>query len=491
MVKYSADQSLIQGAGDAYKDYSAESIGGLDTLYQTGMQISQQALAQRELKRQEEKEKELEEQKKREGQVKAWDNVAMQVGAKSGGLGNNVYDHTKDQLAELRTTYLKAIEEGDKNAEMDSFRALDAIASGISDFKDFRNNATNEYSDSYFGAMSSSADENNGMEREIYTHIFADQSQVTTNEKGERVYSGVTENGHEYSMTEQQIINNYPMQESQTVTQFTNLKLKNADAKKNPVFDREATIVEMERIIPTNTKKLRSFLADKISAQNWAEMIGSDKSIAIEANDALVTMFDTNDTPGLQEDEMNILKGALTDPFHEAWESPDNWASTVRPIAVQKLTNAIENKHIKHKAELDQYIKDNTPAKEYEDKGGYIIGGQMVNRDYFRDNYKPFINFIENPKEGQYFDSPRGYSYKYENGKFYYLSDDGFQEITRNPEAMMAGNDKISQYVNIPKGKKEEIIQDYSESPTDMVIKGEVAGTTGTAPVVIPEITEE
>ena len=53
MVKYSADQSLIQGAGDAYKDYSAESIGGLDTLYQTGMQISQQALAQRELKRQE------------------------------------------------------------------------------------------------------------------------------------------------------------------------------------------------------------------------------------------------------------------------------------------------------------------------------------------------------------------------------------------------------------------------------------------------------
>jgi len=445
MVKYSADQGLIQGAAEAYKDYSAESIGGLDTLYQTGMQMSQQALAQRELKKQEEKEKELEQQKKREGQVKAWDNVAMQVGAKSGGLGNNVYDHTKGQLAELRTTYLKAIEEGDKNAEMDAFRALDAIASGISDFKDFRNNATNEYSDNYFGAMSSSADENNGMEREIYTHIFADQSQVTTNDKNERVYSGVTESGHEYSMTEQQIINNYPMKSEETVTQFTNLKLKNADARKNPVFDREATITEMERIIPTNTKKLRSFLADKISAQNWAEMIGSDKSIAIEANDALVTMFDTNDTPGLQEDEMNILKGALTDPFHEAWESPDNWASTVRPIAVQKLTNAIENKHIKHKAELDQYIKENTPATKTKEKR-YFVGNVNI-PPIAAEN---FISFIQTPKEGQLIEGPQSnIKYMYKNGNFYTTNDKGEYNVKTNAKSIAATNG-FSSYVNIP-----------------------------------------
>ena len=50
-ISHSADTALIQGAKDAYKDYTAESLSGFDTLGEVGMQISQQALEKIELRK--------------------------------------------------------------------------------------------------------------------------------------------------------------------------------------------------------------------------------------------------------------------------------------------------------------------------------------------------------------------------------------------------------------------------------------------------------
>ena len=445
MVKYSADQSLIQGARDAATSYGTTGAIGLRAVTQAGQQMLQytgEKLAEERKKQEEEK---AEQDKKTERQRAAWDNAALQVSTKAGGLGTNVYEHTKGQLAELRDAYLKAIEEGNKNAEMDAFRALDAIASGIGDFKSFRNDATNENSENYYGAMSNSADENNGMEREIYTHIFSDQSEITTNEKGERVYSGVTENGHEYSMTEQQIMANYPMQNTKTANEFTDLLINNGDARKNPVFNFQSTVTQMEKIIPKDTRKLRSFLADDITNENWAELLDKDSTILDEANAGIKAMFDTNDTPGLQEDELKALKDAMSDPFHPTWENPDQWASSVRPIVVNKLINTVQNQHIKHKAEIDKYIEENTKQPDPE-KTRYFISGQYVEPKAAEN----FISFIQTPKEGQIIQAPQtNISYMYKGGKFYTIDDEGKFTKTIGAKSIAATNG-FSAYVNLP-----------------------------------------
>tara|TARA_R100001510_G_C7652144_1_gene209956 strand:- start:811 stop:2286 length:1476 start_codon:yes stop_codon:yes gene_type:complete len=450
MVKYSADQSLIQGARDAATSYGTAGAMGLRSVTQAGQQLLQYAGEKIDEKLKKEEEERIKQEQKTERQRAAWDNAALEVSTKAGGLGTNVYEHTKGQLAELRDAYLKAIEEGDKNAEMDVFRALDAINLGIQDFKNFRNDATNENSENYYGAMSNSADENNGMEREIYTHIFSDQSEITTNEKGERVYSGVTENGHEYSMTEQQIMANYPMQNTDTVNKFTDLLINNGDARKNPVFNFQSTVTQMEKIIPKDTRKLRSFLADDITNENWAELLDKDSTILDEANAGIKAMFDTNDTPGLQEDELKALKDAMSDPFHPTWENPDQWASSVRPIVVNKLINTVQNQHIKHKAEIDKYIEENTKKDPEQTK--YFIKGQYVEPRAAEN----FISFIQTPKEGQVIQGPQSNtSYMYKGGKFYTVDDEGKFTKIINAKSIAATNG-FSAYVNLPETKTEK-----------------------------------
>ena len=456
MVKYSADQNLIQGARDAATSYGTAGVAGLRTVTQAGQQILEYTGGKIAEERQKLEEEKAKQQRKTEQQRAAWDNAALQVSTKAGGLGTNVYEHTKGQLEELRKTYLKAIEDGDKNAEMDAFRALDAIASGIGDFKNFRNDATNENSENYYGAMSNSADENNGMEREIYTHIFSDQSEVTTNEKGERVYSGVTENGHEYSMTEQQIMANYPMQNVETKNAFEDLLLNYGDARKHPVFNSSSVITQMEKTIPKDTRKLRSFLADDITNENWAELLDKDSTILDEANAGIKAMFDTNDTPGLQEDELKVLKAAMSDPFHPTWENPDQWASSVRPIVVNKLINTVQNQHIKHKADIDKYIEENT-KKDPEKNKYYIRGAHVPNA-----TAENFISFIQTPKEGQVIEGPQSnYKYMYKNGNFYTTidpetgKDTGKYDFKTNAKSIAATNG-FSSYVNLPETKTEK-----------------------------------
>ena len=54
---------------------------------------------------------------------------------------------------------------------------------------------------------------------------------------------------------------------------------------------------------------------DPIENENWEQLISKDMSIAVEANDALAQMFDVNNKPGLQEEEIENLKNAITNPF--------------------------------------------------------------------------------------------------------------------------------------------------------------------------------
>ena len=59
--------------------------------------------------------------------------------------------------------------------------------------------------------------------------------------------------------------------------------------------------------------------------------------------------FDTDDTPGISEDEFIMMKQALIDPDHEIWEGDQNkWAEVTHPLLVDRLANSIRNDHQKN-----------------------------------------------------------------------------------------------------------------------------------------------
>ena len=114
-ISHRADTALIQGAKDAYKDYTAESLSGFDTLGEVGMQISQQALEKIELRKQEQKAEEEKQNKIRQDQLAEWDKTSEALVRKSGGLGDNMFAHAKNKVGQLKKEYIKALDSGDKN----------------------------------------------------------------------------------------------------------------------------------------------------------------------------------------------------------------------------------------------------------------------------------------------------------------------------------------------------------------------------------------
>ena len=300
-ISHSADTTLVKGARDAYTDYSALTKSGYDLGYETGMQTSQQALEKRELRRQEDKAEEEKQNKIKQDQLAEWDKTSEAIIRKSGGLGDNMYAHAKNKTEQMKKEYVKALDSGDKNTEMDAFRALDGFASSISAYKEFR-------ADSADAGMSEAMLQNEGRESEIYNHIFQDLSTITEDEKtGELIHTGTTKGGHEYSITEKELMDGFIQQNLKARNDFSQTKI---DFTKNKTLDRDALEGRLDQVVPTKTGELRAFLADKIENQNWTEMIEKDQALRSEVD---VSLFDIADKDGnkdgiIDDEEFKFFK---------------------------------------------------------------------------------------------------------------------------------------------------------------------------------------
>tara|TARA_R100000315_G_C5235050_1_gene146555 strand:+ start:1277 stop:3088 length:1812 start_codon:yes stop_codon:yes gene_type:complete len=89
----------------------------------------------------------------------------------------------------------------------------------------------------------------------------------------------------------------------------------------------------------------------------------------------------------------------------------------------------------------------------------YIVGAQQFNAQDFEVNFGTFINKIENPEtyysDGETFQSPSGFTYKYQGGQFFQTVVDNNGQLLDKPVTVedIAKNDKIIDYVRYPKGK--------------------------------------
>lgn len=97
--------------------------------------------------------------------------------------------------------------------------------------------------------------------------------------------------------------------------------------------------------------------------QSFSDMLEFDTKLKTEIDGVLKNdpRFDTDDTPGISEDEFIMMKQALVDPDHEIWEGNQNkWAEVTHPLLADRLTNAIENEHSKaYPPETEETLSEN------------------------------------------------------------------------------------------------------------------------------------
>tara|TARA_R100001082_G_C4362056_1_gene159889 strand:+ start:694 stop:2124 length:1431 start_codon:yes stop_codon:yes gene_type:complete len=411
-ISYGADPTLVRGAAVAHKNWMVhpDVTAGLDKAIKAGAETLDYIKKSKEERDKIAKEKkEAEDKLRRQREVK-WDKVADAVMLRSGGLGDNMYGYMTNKAQTLKDEYLNAVNNNDKKGEMDAFRALDAINSTVNSMKEFRATAAEQ-------GISASMEQNGGKESMIFTDIMDDIPMITENEKGEITFEGMLETGEPYSITEQDFYSMYQPVNLKAKNDFSQAKM---DFTKQKKFDRDGVEGRMEQVVPSKTKELRAFLSDPIENENWEQLISKDMSIAVEANDALAQMFDVNNKPGLQEEEIENLKNAITNPFHSIWNSnypegqpdPDAWANAVRPIVIKKLSNAIEQRH-SNLFPPDEGVsgRQRTPMSE-----GAIY--QLQERDKLAERTQAALKNTENIKVGGIIGNPGGRNIKVEKDGF-------------------------------------------------------------------------
>ena len=126
--------------------------------------------------------------------------------------------------------------------------------------------------------------------------------------------------------------------------------------------------------------------------------------------------------------------------------------SDFRKIVAANMFDVAKAKYDDYKAIYDQdQEKKNQEAnmrRGVGKSGGYIVGKQSISQEYWDNNYKPFIDKIENPKENSLFTSPAGFNYYYKNGQFYTQGETDAYDVKVEPW-QIASYDMINNYVDI------------------------------------------
>jgi len=343
MAKTNVNTSLIQGAAVAYKNYDNDPsiYKGFDQSIQSfNKSLTQDArAAAKELAGR----NKIARNKKKE-QDKEWNKTTKKVRESGEGLSGQYRALVTEELELLQE---KLYNTDDKNVEAEIMRRLEEITQESGDYV----NMFSEYADEEMG-MSSAMDANgtivgnNGKEKEIMTHVMGQKGVWSINDEGQKIHYGMTNNGHEYSLTKEQMDEMFVRKTPQLNNAFSKVYSKATNRSK---WNRVEVETEIKNIIPEDINQLRAFTSDKIMNQNFAEMLDYDSTFESEVNNYLNEdpRFDTNaDTPGIDRTEFEMMKKALTDPFHPIWNGDkDEWAEVVRPLLAERLTNAIENGH--------------------------------------------------------------------------------------------------------------------------------------------------
>ena len=355
MAKYTSDTKLIEGAGIAYKNWEnvPGMYKGLEDLSKAGRDLATQQMKDKEA---DEAKVELEDKKaskEKKKQDDAWYKIAGDVYEKAGSFSQTVdYNYTVSELTQLRKDLETAEESGNVEDRAAVMTRFNNIKAEVEDQKVFRDSIA----DPNYGlsdALSNSGVKggNNGKDKEFLTAFLAEKYTVSRDKKtNERTFTinGVTK-------TLKQIKKMAPLKDGIPYTTYIQ-KVK--EGMKATDFDEDVTSDDIRNnVVPQDHGKLWAFLNDKgFGGKNFKGLLNNPKKdaqgktnkdkIMEEIN---TTIFDTDDTPGIDDKEYATFLEAIVDPYHEIWKDlPEgSWQEHAANIAVEQLTNGVANAYYK------------------------------------------------------------------------------------------------------------------------------------------------
>jgi ribosomal protein L25 (general stress protein Ctc) len=336
-INYNPNTALIQGAAAAYRNYDnvAGMYQGLEKVTQAGANLVTSVI--------DKKNKEIE---KRNKINKLFDDAADKVLLESGALGQSLYDSTYDELVEAKKTYLEGIDQNDDKKRIEGLKFIQNHSAWVQSHKAFNLEFAKDYKE---GLMTSDyTDEEKSIMTKIQT---SDYKKTSRNEQGDVVF-------HLDIDGEEKLVSSKEYEKLASI--FKNVKVSKAHMAgktftlTKEIFDAEGYLAKLVEDLPANEEEWRGMVGDDVagrkggkqSLKSLLEQDMADGTLEAEIINALgidITKFDTEDPPGLSDDEKANFIDAVVNTKNDNFD-----LEISNQILKERLLRVAEEDHTAH-----------------------------------------------------------------------------------------------------------------------------------------------
>jgi ribosomal protein L25 (general stress protein Ctc) len=336
-INYNPNTALIQGAAAAYRNYDnvAGMYQGLEKVTQAGANLVTSVI--------DKKNKEIE---KRNKINKLFDDAADKVLLESGALGQSLYDSTYDELVEAKKTYLEGIDQNDDKKRIEGLKFIQNHSAWVQSHKAFNLEFAKDYKE---GLMTSDyTDEEKSIMTKIQT---SDYKKTSRNEQGDVVF-------HLDIDGEEKLVSSKEYEKLASI--FKNVKVSKAHMAgktftlTKEIFDAEGYLTKLVEDLPANEEEWRGMVGDDVagrkggkqSLKSLLEQDMADGTLEAKIITALgidITKFDTEDPPGLSDDEKANFIDAVVNTKNDNFD-----LEISNQILKERLLRVAEEDHTAH-----------------------------------------------------------------------------------------------------------------------------------------------
>lgn len=451
-MSYNPNTALIQGAAAVGMSMMPDDLSALDKVTEQGISMMEQAKKEK---------KELND---------ALDKAANKVLAKSGGLGEEIYNYALDKVQVFKNDYLRGVKIGGREGDKIKRKAMNNMTQWANFSSEHQQLNLVSAQNRLQGNMVKNLTKD---EETILNNIHDEKFTVSDNAEGIMVYN-MDVNGKNMQVT----YDDY----QKLAARVKNPKLANTFIKAKNVFEKNENFNrdEFKHIIKQDiSNKEQSFvdgLYEDFMGQTFYETLLKDQSIANEAMIAIANA-DPNDNITLEaiknpaEIKADII-AAITDP-----ENPAFNLERSMDIMADKLTDMAANSH---KNKWDKIAQKEQAALN---RQSGLRQPQSVNilgkyRMELKDVLQAVKN-INNPTEKDFIrhhDGTRGYEYKDGN----WFKEPGGQIITANQVIKELGYSAYGKGSTKIKDVKDvlDTVTDSTDKTTEGISKEVITGGT-------------
>ena len=406
-ISYNPNTALIQGAWQIGQSMMPADTSALDTTIQAGLNMMQKA---------------ADDKKEVEDKLTL---AADKVLAKAGGLGEELYNYSVDQVQQWQNDYWSGIKMGGAEGEKLKRQAMNNMTQWgnfAAEHKELNNTLAEDFEDGNW------SDGMTAGEKATMQAIMGEEFTVGKDAAGTMVYNiqipvydangiKVTDEEGNVMMENKQI--SYEEYKNMAILKNPQLgndfKEMSDDYNKSEIFNDGDFKHGISQSIPTTSKGFRGALHDDVMGQNFITMLNEDTGLVNEVGQAIANMDLTDDITMDNITKQDIVN-AITDETHPLFD-----LARSQDIMADKLTNAARNRHTRYWNEKNKQAEENRRKNLRGGSEKYQVApGTYLTLQQIRAN----IGDINKPNEGDEImrHDQRG-KFLYENNNWYLVTD--------------------------------------------------------------------